>query len=87
MSVEHYQGQLSQVYGGSQDPNVQRVAMEVNQYTEMFKAGQMTRDEYVQLVEDLQSTAIINKNMNNMEAMEYMNTAINGLLNLAKLAG
>ena len=86
MSVEHYQQQLLQVYGGSQDPNVQRTAQEVNQYTEMFKAGQMTRDEYVQLVEDLKSTAIINKNMDNMEAMEYMNVAINGLIHLAKLA-
>jgi hypothetical protein len=86
MSVEHFQQMLSSVYGGSQDSTIQATAQQTNQYTEMFKAGQMTKDEYIQLVEDLQSTAIINKNMDNMEALEYMNTAINGLISLAKLA-
>jgi hypothetical protein len=86
MNIESFQQMLSEVYNGSQDPVAQHTAQEVNQYTEMFKAGQLSKEEYLQLVEDLQSTAIINKNMDNMETLQYMNTAINGLISIAKLA-
>lgn len=86
MSVEHYQQQLLSAYGGTQDPAIQGAAQTANQYTEMFKSGQMTKEEYMQLMEDIKSTAIINKSMDNMEVLEYMNVAINGLINLANLA-
>jgi hypothetical protein len=87
MSVELHQQQLGECYNGSQDPNIQQVAQEANQYTEMLKAGQITNEEFIQLMEDLKSTAIINKNMDNMRVLEHLNTAINGLINLAKLLG
>jgi hypothetical protein len=85
MSVEQFQQQLLSVYTGSQDPDVQSTAQQANQYTEMFKAGQMTKDEYLQLLADLQRILMIHRTMENMESMEYMNTAINGLINLASL--
>jgi hypothetical protein len=37
-------------------------------------------------MEDIARTNNINKNMDNMEIMEHMNVAINGLINLATLA-
>ena len=87
MSVELHQLQLGECYNGSQDPNIQQAAQQANQYTEMLKAGQITNEEFIQLIEDLKSTAIINKNMDNMRVLEHLNTAINGLINLARVLG
>jgi len=86
MSVEQYQQQLQSVYNGSQDLDVQTSAQQANQYTEMFKAGQISREEYVQTLADLQRIAMIHRTMDNMETMEYLNTAITGLISLASLA-
>ena len=86
MSVETYQGQLGQAYT-SPDPAIQQAASTANQYTEMFKAGQLTKDEYMQAVADLNNTARIQQSMNDMANLEMLNTAINGLITLASLAG
>jgi len=85
MSVEQFQQQLLSVYGGSQDPMVQNTAQQANQYTELFKTGQLSKDEYLQAMADIQRVAMVHRSMDNLEAMEYMNTAINGLINLASL--
>jgi len=85
MSVEQYQQQLQSAYGGSQDPDVQSTAQQANQYTEMFKSGQINKDEYLQTMADLQRVAMIQRSIDNMQAMEYLNTAITGLITLAGL--
>jgi hypothetical protein len=87
MSVEQFQQQLLECFNGSQDSNVQTAAQTANQYTEMVKAGQLSKDEYVQLLSDIEQTNIINKSVDNQQVMEYMNTAITGLINIAKIAG
>jgi hypothetical protein len=86
MSVETFQGQLGQAFT-SPDPAVQQAASNANQYTEMFKAGQLSKDEYMQAMADLANSARINQSMNDMSNLEMLNTAINGLINLASLAG
>jgi len=85
MSVEQYQQQLQSAYSGSQDPDVQSTAQQANQYTELFKAGQISKDEYLQTMADLQRVAMIQRSIDNMQAMEYLNTAITGLISLASL--
>ena len=85
MSVEQYQQQLQSAYSGSQDPDVQSTAQQANQYTELFKAGQISKDEYLQTMADLQRVAMIQRSIDNMQAMEYLNTAITGLITLAGL--
>lgn len=85
MSVEQHQQSLLESFQGSQDPNVQGSAQVANHYTELFKAGQISKDEYLVLMEDLVHTNNINKNMANLEFMEKMNVAINGLISLARL--
>jgi polyhydroxyalkanoate synthesis regulator phasin len=85
MSVEQHQEELLSNYNSSQDPSVQGAAQTANQYTELFKTGQINRDEYIALMDDIARTNNINKNMGNMEIMERMNVAINGLINLATL--
>jgi hypothetical protein len=87
MSVEQFQQQLGECFNGSQDSNVQQAAQTANQYTEMLKLGQISSSEYQQLLSDIQQTNMINKSVDNQQAMEYMNTAINGLITLARLAG
>jgi hypothetical protein len=87
MSVEQFQQQLLECFNGSQDSNVQAAAQTANQYTEMVKSGQLSREEYVQLLSDIQQTNIINKSVDNQQAMEYMNVAINGLINIASIVG
>ena len=86
MSVEQYQQQLQSAYSGSQDPDVQSTAQQANQYTELFKSGQISKDEYIQTMADLQRVAMIQRSIDNMQAMEYLNTAITGLITLAGLA-
>ena len=84
--VATLQQQLEQCVNGSSDPNVHQAAQTANQYTEMFKAGQMSKDEYVQLMSDIARTNEINKSTGHLEMLEYMNVAINGLITLASLA-
>jgi predicted ATP-grasp superfamily ATP-dependent carboligase len=83
MTVEYNQSLLASI--SSQNPDVNAAVQYVNQYTEMFKAGQISKEEYVQLVEDVQRTVNIRGQMAELEAMQKLNTAINGLLNLAAL--
>jgi hypothetical protein len=85
MSVEQFQHQLLECFNGSPDINVQTAAHTANQYTEMLKAGQLNKEEYVQLLADIQQTNAINNSVDNQQAMEYMNIAINGLINIARL--
>lgn len=85
MSVEQHQQELFESHRASSDPGVKSSAEVANHYTELFKAGQISKDEYLVLMEDLIHTNNINKNMNNLEFMEKMNVAINGLISLARL--
>ena len=86
MTVEHNQQMLGNAYTSS-DPAIKQAAETANQYTEMFKQGQLSKEEYQQLLADLAATARINQSMNDLARLEMLNTAINGLINLASLAG
>jgi predicted ATP-grasp superfamily ATP-dependent carboligase len=83
MTVEYNQSLLASI--SSQNPDVNAAIQYVNQYTEMFKAGQISKEEYVQLVEDVQRTVNIRGQMAELEAMQKLNTAINGLLSLVSI--
>lgn len=83
MSIEYNQSLLASI--SSQNPNVIAAAQQVNQLTEMCKAGQVSREEYVELVEDVQRQINIQAHMAELEVMERLNLAINGLINIAKL--
>jgi ubiquinone biosynthesis protein UbiJ len=83
MTVEENQQALLESYNGTNDPKVQESAHTANQYTEMFKAGQITKDEYIQMMNDIILANNINRNAENMQVLEHMNTAINSLINIA----
>ena len=84
MSIELHQGQLRDI--STSDPVLSEAAGAAFNYTEMCKRGEISREEYVELVADIQRQANINQSMNDLETLEKLNTAINGLITLAKLA-
>jgi hypothetical protein len=84
MTIEYNQSLLASI--SSQNPDVNAAAAQVNQYTEMCKAGQLSRDEYAQLLRDIQSQINIQAAMAELDSMEKLNTAITGLITLASLA-
>jgi polyhydroxyalkanoate synthesis regulator phasin len=51
----------------------------------MCKRGEISKEEYAELVEDVQRQVNIQASMAELEAMQRLNTAINGLISIAKL--
>jgi hypothetical protein len=84
MSIEYNQSLLASI--SSQNPDVMAAAATVNQYTEMCKQGQISKEEYAELIKDVQRQINIQASMAELEAMERLNTAINGLVNIAGMA-
>ncbi len=82
--IEFQQGILASVR--TNNPMLNEAAATVQQYTEMCKAGQITKEEYAELVLDVQRAINIQENMSDLETLEKLNTAMNGLINIAKLA-
>lgn len=83
MSIEQHQSSLASI--SSKNPDLMQAASNVQEYTEMFKQGQISKDEYADLIEDIQRQINIQHSMSELESMEKLNTAINGLINIAKL--
>lgn len=85
MSLQNIEHELLMI-AASNDPVLQSEANTVGEYTEMMKAGKLSNDEFVELLQDIQRTISIHQNMSEMEAKERLNVAINGLISLASLA-
>jgi hypothetical protein len=85
MNIQQHEQQLGQAYT-SNDPAIKDTALSANQYTQMFKGGELTKEEYIQAMSDLATQARINTSMNDLANLEMLNTAITGLITLATLA-
>jgi hypothetical protein len=83
MSIEYNQSLLASI--SSSNPDINAATQQVNELTEMCKAGQISKEEYAELILDVQRKVNIEANMAELEAMERLNTAINGLITIAKL--
>lgn len=84
MNVEELQQHLL-ICISSGDQAIQNAAGMANQYTEAFKAGQISKEEYMEILADVQRSINIQTSMSELEAKQRLNVAINGLLNLASL--
>jgi tape measure domain-containing protein len=82
MTIEYHQSILANI--SDQDPDLSEAAGIINQYTEMCKSGKLSSGEYIELVEDIQRQINIRANMSALENLQMMNTAINGLLTVAR---
>jgi polyhydroxyalkanoate synthesis regulator phasin len=83
MSIEYNQSLLASI--SSSNPDLLAAAAEVNELTEMCKRGEISQEEYAELIADIQRKVNIQANMAELEAMERLNTAITGLISIAKL--
>ena len=83
MSIEHHQSLLSSI--SSIDSGIGQAAAQVQELTEMCIAGQISKDEYAELILDIQRKININENMGELESLEKLNIAINGLITIAKM--
>jgi len=84
MTIEYNQSLLASI--SSQNPDINAAAAKVNEYTELAKSGQISYSELADLIADVQSQVNIQANMADLNAMETLNTAINALIMIAKVA-
>ena len=84
MNIDDLQKELLICFS-STDPAVQNAANLTNQYTEMLRAGEISPEEYVEILADIQRSIVISEQMSEMEAKQRLNLAINGLISVAKL--
>lgn len=84
MSYEAYQHSILSCIS-STEPIIQNAAEAANSYTEMFKAGQISKEEYSELLLDIQRQIDIDFNMSELDAKEKLHTAINGLISIASM--
>lgn len=84
MTIEGNQQILTEI--SSQNSTVMEAARTVYLYTEMCKKGQLSQEEYVELISDIQRHMNINNSMIELENLQKLNTAINGLITIARLA-
>jgi polyhydroxyalkanoate synthesis regulator phasin len=83
MSIEYNQSLLASI--SSSNPDLNAAIQQVNELTEMCKRGEIGKEEYAELVLDVQRQVNIQASMAELEAMQRLNTAINGLISIAKL--
>jgi polyhydroxyalkanoate synthesis regulator phasin len=83
MTIEYNQSLLASI--SSSNPDLNAAVQQVNELTEMCKRGEISKEEYAELVEDVQRQVNIQASMAELEAMQRLNTAINGLISIAKL--
>jgi hypothetical protein len=83
MSIEYNQSLLASL--SSVDSGIGQAAATVNEYTEMCKSGQLSKEEYAELLLDIQRQININESMGELESLEMLNTAINGLIAISKM--
>jgi methyl-accepting chemotaxis protein len=56
-----------------------------HRYTESFKAGQLTSEEYQELLKDIQRKINIQQNITELDNLTKLNTAINVLIGLSSV--
>lgn len=85
MSVEQHQQALLTCYNSTNDSELQFAIKEANDYTELMKGGQISKEEYIELMQDIQRKSAIKESVDNQQLLIHMHTAINGLISLASL--
>jgi polyhydroxyalkanoate synthesis regulator phasin len=83
MTIEYNQSLLASI--SSSNPDINAANAQINELSELLKTGQISKEEYTELVLDVQRQVNIQANMADLAAMETLNTAINGLITIAKL--
>jgi RNA polymerase-interacting CarD/CdnL/TRCF family regulator len=83
MTWSQWEAEVLHILNNSDDENTQMVATATNAYTEELRAGNISRTEYSELLQDLQRQITITENMNQFETKQRLNTAITALITIA----
>ena len=73
MSVENFQQELGICFSTG-DQVLKEASDAANRYTEMMKAGQINKHEYIELMADIQRAINVDNNMSTLETKERLNT-------------
>ncbi len=77
---------LDSIHGTqTQDPLMAQLAAQLAQYTQEFQAGNISNDEYQELVADLQVEHLINAQCQDLAAKERLNTICNAVFSAASV--
>lgn len=75
---------LNEIYGTPvQDPAVLALAQQVESFTKEFQAGNISTDEYVELLADFKTQQMILAQCNDLAAKERLNNIVNIVINSA----
>ena len=83
MSWSQWETEVLHIINNSDDENTKMVATATNAYTEELRAGNISRTEYSELLQDLQRQITITENMSQFETKQRLNTAITALVTIA----
>jgi RNA polymerase-interacting CarD/CdnL/TRCF family regulator len=83
MSWSQWETEVLHIINNSDDENTKMVATATNAYTEELRAGNISRTEYSELLQDLQRQIVITENMSQFETKQRLNTAITALITIA----
>jgi hypothetical protein len=81
MSVEQ---QLEALFNTG-DPSLQDLATRANDLKNALTSGQISRGEFIEMLEDLVHEKNINESVQDLQVKISVNTAINALVNLASM--
>lgn len=77
---------LNSIYGTqTQDPLAAQLAAALAQYTQEYQAGNLSKEEYLELVADLQTEHLINSQCQDLAAKERLNTICNAVISAASV--
>jgi RNA polymerase-interacting CarD/CdnL/TRCF family regulator len=83
MSWQQWETEILHVLNNADDENSRQIAVATSAYTEELKAGNISKSEYSELLQDLQRQIVITENMSQFETKQRLNTAITALVTLA----
>jgi RNA polymerase-interacting CarD/CdnL/TRCF family regulator len=83
MSWQQWEYEVLQLLNSTADENTRQVATATAAYTEELRAGNISKSEYSELLQDLQRQIVITENMSQFETKQRLNTAITALVTLA----
>lgn len=77
---------LNEIYGTqTQDPVAAQMAAWMAEVTAAFQAGQMSNDEYLELLRDFQRQQLINATCQDLASKERLNNIINVVISAASV--
>ena len=83
MTWQQWETEILHMLNNPDDENTRMVATATNAYTEELRAGNISKSEYAELLQDLQRQIVITENMSQFETKQRLNTAITALVTLA----